>query len=58
MFEQFGSDTRMNEFEIWKNDKLVDAVFYDSRMTTDEVRCDLIEHDGYSSSIIVVKKGE
>jgi hypothetical protein len=42
-------------FKVYMNKEWVDTVFYSSSMTAEEVRRSLINHDGYSESIRVVK---
>lgn len=48
---------RYERFEVFLYGKLVDVVFYVIGMSADEVRLSLINHDGYSSGISVVKRG-
>jgi hypothetical protein len=56
-FQSF--DVFRPSFDRWNNDQLthMDTVFYQEhvRMTIDEVRNQLIEHDGYPDYIIVRK---
>jgi hypothetical protein len=33
----------------------IDTVFYDGDMTAEEIRRSLINHDGYSADILVIK---
>jgi hypothetical protein len=42
-------------FDVFLNGKNIDTVFYsrDAKMTNDEVRRSLINHDGYDPAIIV-----
>jgi hypothetical protein len=40
------------------NGKEIDTVFYSSKMDTEEVKRDLIDHDGYDPSIEVVLEKE
>ena len=47
---------RMTVFKVYINSNCVDVVFYISTFTADEVRCSLINHDGYVESIKVVKE--
>ena len=46
----------MTAFKVYINSNCVDVVFYISTFTADEVRCSLINHDGYVESIKVVKE--
>ena len=43
----------MSVFKIYRNGKFFDEVFYCFGMKCDEVKKDLIEHDGYPKDIVV-----
>lgn len=45
-------------FNVFLNGKMIDTVTYsiDSKMTSEEVRQSLINHDGYDANIIVRKE--
>lgn len=51
--------TNFKEFRVLRNGQWRDSVYFDHRMTEEEVRLALIEHDNYPTDIIVlpVKKG-
>jgi hypothetical protein len=46
----------MQAFKVFENGKHIDTVFYVESMTAEEVKRSLINHDGYSESIKVVKE--
>lgn len=43
----------MRKWKVYLNRKLIDEVFYISSMTSDEVRRNLIDHDGYDPGIYI-----
>ncbi len=43
----------MPAYTVSLNNNEIDIVFFDSNMSTDEVRTSLINHDGYDSNITV-----
>jgi hypothetical protein len=47
----------MKQFNVYLDGKLIDSIYYiaNDKITRDEVRLSLIEHDGYNPSIKVVK---
>jgi hypothetical protein len=45
----------MTAWYVYLNGKRIDTVFYDTGMTRSEVLESLINHDGYSPNIIIVK---
>ena len=45
--------TNWTSWDIIRNGRVIDTVFYHSEMTQHEVRQSLIDHDGYSADIIV-----
>ncbi len=50
----------MAKFAVWrvvgKKTRTIDIVYFDTRMTCEEVRKSLINHDGYPSDIKVVRQ--
>ena len=50
----------MAKFAVWrvvgKKPRTIDIVHFDTRMTCEEVRKSLINHDGYPSDIKVVRQ--
>ena len=47
---------KFTAFKVYINSNCVDTVFFVSSMKADEVKSSLINHDGYSKSIKVVKE--
>jgi hypothetical protein len=46
----------MIKFNIYLKGKIIDSVFYtDPKMTREEVKRALVEHDGYDSAIVVTR---
>lgn len=45
--------TNWKSWDIIRNGKVIDTVFYNAEMTQHEVRQSLIDHDGFSTDIIV-----
>ncbi len=45
------------KYKVYLNKKLIDAVFYadSDKVTKDEIKSSLVNHDGYSSDIKIVK---
>ena len=52
---------KLSAFYVFKvngdNFKLIDIVFFESDMTTYDVKKSLVEHDGYPSNIWVHERG-
>lgn len=48
--------SNMDAWNVYLGKKLIDNVFYTKGMTADEVQRSLINHDGYSADIRVVKQ--
>lgn len=46
---------RFAKFNVFLNGMLIDTVFYMRSMCADAVRRSLIEHDGYSVNISVIR---
>lgn len=48
----------MQAFNVYLNGRLIDTVFYSAgtKITCDEVRRALIDHDGYDSRIVVYRQ--
>jgi hypothetical protein len=47
--------SRHQAFDVFLNGRNIDTVFYsrDAKMTNDEVKRSLVNHDGYNPAIIV-----
>lgn len=52
---QTAKETAMQAWDVIRNGKIIDTVFYDKDCTLWYVRKGLIEHDGYPVDIIVRK---
>lgn len=46
--------TNFEEFRVLLNGKWMDSVYFDKRMSEEDVRLSLIEHDSYPNGIVVV----
>ena len=47
--------TKFQAWDVYLGDRWIDTVFYDATLTSAYVRRSLIDHDGYNSSIMVVR---
>jgi len=47
----------MSEYIVYDHDEEIDTVFFDKSCDAEYVRESLINHDGYNSSIQVIKQG-
>lgn len=45
------------QYKVYLNKKLIDIIFYSGQNTPEEVKRDLVEHDGYDPNIIVKLSG-
>ena len=50
----------MVKFNVYLYGKLIDSVFYNINITSQEVKKSLVDHDGYNPNITIkqVKKGK
>jgi len=48
----------MKAWNIWRRGKLIDTIFYDDDIPGEQVKDDLINHDGYDSDITVEEDTE
>jgi hypothetical protein len=52
-------DERMYAYTVYLRGREIDTLFYNSPMDVEEVKRDLINHDGYDSNIeVMMEKGE
>lgn len=50
------SKKSMVMWNVYRGEKLVDTIQFDSKMTQEEVRVSVMDHDGYPPDIRVEKK--
>lgn len=52
------AEAKQQAFDVVKDGKVIDTVFFASSMTCKEVKDSLVNHDGYDSDIKVVRQGK
>jgi hypothetical protein len=48
--------TKMTAWNVYRGTKLVDTIYYDSKMAQEEVKTSIMDHDGYPPDIRIEKK--
>lgn len=52
------AEAKQQAFDVVKDGKVIDTVFFAGSMTCKEVKDSLVSHDGYDSDIKVVRQGK
>lgn len=47
-----------NAFDVYKDGKKIDTVYYKGNETADDIKKSLVDHDGYDGDIVVKKRKE
>jgi len=46
--------SKFGDWEVYLNEEMIDKVFFDKSCDVEYVKSSLIDHDGYSSNIVVI----
>jgi len=47
---------KQSRFDIYLHGRHIETVYYDEDMAAEEVRKSLINHDGFNTNIVIVKR--